>query len=160
MKSESKVKDLKQLKAIVESLKAEGKRIVFTNGCFDLLHLGHVTYLEEAKSYGDVLIVGLNSDNSVKRIKGPQRPIMPEWARARILAALWAVDYVVIFEEDTPLRVIKELRPHVLVKGGDWKQEEVVGRELVEEVKILPYLEGFSTTAIVRKIKALPVETP
>lgn len=159
MKSESKVKDLEELKTIVEFLKAEGKRIVFTNGCFDLLHLGHVTYLEEARSYGDVLIVGLNSDTSVKRIKGPQRPIMPELARARILAALWAVDYVVIFEEDTPLKVIKELRPHVLVKGGDWKEEEVVGRELVEEVKIVPYVEGFSTTAIVQKIKALPVET-
>lgn len=160
MKSESKIKNLEELKAIVESLKAKGKRIVFTNGCFDILHLGHVTYLEEARSYGDVLIVGLNSDTSVRRIKGPQRPIMPEWARARVLAALWAVDYVVIFGEDTPLRVIKELKPHVLVKGGDWRQEEVVGRELVEEVRILPYLEGFSTTAIVRKIKALPVETP
>ncbi len=159
MRSESKIKGLEELKAIVAALKAEGKRIVFTNGCFDLLHVGHVAYLEEARSYGDVLIVGLNSDASVKRIKGPQRPIMPEWARARMLAALWAVDYVVVFEEETPLRVIRELKPHVLVKGGDWKEEQVIGRELVEEVKITPYLEGFSTTALVRKIKGLPMET-
>jgi D-beta-D-heptose 7-phosphate kinase/D-beta-D-heptose 1-phosphate adenosyltransferase len=151
--SSSKIKDLQELKGIVQKLKKEGKRIVFTNGCFDLLHPGHIKCLEEAKKLGDVLIVGINSDQSVKRLKGPQRPIMPLWGRMMLLGALEAVDYVVCFEEDTPLELIKELQPDVLVKGGDWKEEEVVGRELVSEVKIVEYQEGFSTTSIIEKIK-------
>ena len=151
--SSSKIKDLQELKGIVQKLKKEGKRIVFTNGCFDLLHPGHIKCLEEAKKFGDVLIVGINSDQSVKRLKGPQRPIMPLWGRMMLLGALEAVDYVVCFEEDTPLELIKELQPDVLVKGGDWKEEEVVGRELVSEVKIVEYQEGFSTTSIIEKIK-------
>jgi D-beta-D-heptose 7-phosphate kinase/D-beta-D-heptose 1-phosphate adenosyltransferase len=151
--SSSKIKDLQELKGIVQKLKKEGKRIVFTNGCFDLLHPGHIKCLEEAKKFGDVLIVGINSDQSVKRLKGPQRPIMPLWGRMMLLGALEAVDYVVCFEEDTPFELIKELQPDVLVKGGDWKEEEVVGRELVSEVKIVEYQEGFSTTSIIEKIK-------
>ena len=151
--SSSKIKDLQELKGIVQKLKKEGKKIVFTNGCFDLLHPGHIKCLEEAKKLGDVLIVGINSDQSVKRLKGPQRPIMPLWGRMMLLGALEAVDYVVCFEEDTPLELIKELQPDVLVKGGDWKEEEVVGRELVSEVKIVEYQEGFSTTSIIEKIK-------
>jgi D-beta-D-heptose 7-phosphate kinase/D-beta-D-heptose 1-phosphate adenosyltransferase len=151
--SSSKIKDLQELKGIVQKLKKEGKKIVFTNGCFDLLHPGHIKCLEEAKKLGDVLIVGINSDQSVKRLKGPQRPIMPLWGRMMLLGALEAVDYVVCFEEDTPLELIKELQPDVLVKGGDWKEEEVVGRELVSEVKIVEYQKGFSTTSIIEKIK-------
>jgi D-beta-D-heptose 7-phosphate kinase/D-beta-D-heptose 1-phosphate adenosyltransferase len=151
--SSSKIKDLQELKGIVQKLQKEGKRIVFSNGCFDLLHPGHIKCLEEAKKLGDVLIVGINSDQSVKRLKGPQRPIMPLWGRMMLLGALEAVDYVVCFEEDTPLELIKELQPDVLVKGGDWKEEEVVGRELVSEVKIVEYQEGFSTTSIIEKIK-------
>jgi len=151
--SSSKIKDRKELKGIVQQLKREGKKIVFTNGCFDLLHAGHIKCLEEAKKFGDVLIVGVNSDQSVRRLKGPERPIMPIWGRMTLLGALEAVDYVVCFDEDTPLELIKELKPDVLVKGGDWKEEEVVGRELVPEVRIVKYEEGFSTTSLIEKIK-------
>ncbi len=152
---ESKIKGLDELKAILSDLKAQGKRIVFTNGCFDLLHPGHISCLQEAKALGDVLVVAVNSDESVRRLKGPGRPIMPLEARMKVLSALEAVDFVLPFEEDTPLRVISELKPHVLVKGGDWKPEEVVGRELVQEVRIVPYCEGFSTTEIIRRILKL-----
>ena len=151
--SSSKIKDRKELKGIVQQLKREGKKIVFTNGCFDLLHAGHIKCLEEAKKFGDVVIVGVNSDQSVRRLKGPERPIMPIWGRMTLLGALEAVDYVVCFDEDTPLELIKELKPDVLVKGGDWKEEEVVGRELVPEVRIVKYEEGFSTTSLIEKIK-------
>lgn len=153
--TEGKIKTLEELQGIVQGLKAQGKRIVFTNGCFDLLHPGHVEYLEEARGFGDVLIVAVNGDQSLRRLKGPERPIMPLWARMRVLAGLEAVDYVLPFEEDTPLRVIAALRPHVLVKGGDWSPEEVVGRELVEEVRIVTYREGFSTSGIIRRIKGV-----
>ena len=147
-----KIKGREELAKIIEGLKREGKRIVFTNGCFDLLHAGHVTYLEEAREFGDVLVVGVNSDSSVRRIKGPRRPIVPLEQRMAVLAALEAVDYVVPFEEDTPYELIALLRPHTLVKGGDWRAEEVVGRELVEEVRIIPYLEGVSTSGIIERI--------
>ena len=138
---------------VLARLRSEGKRVVFTNGCFDLLHLGHVTYLEEARRLGDLLVVGVNTDESVRRIKGPGRPIVPLEQRLAVLAALEAVDYVVPFGEDTPYELIKALRPHVLVKGGDWRPEEVVGRDLVEEVRIVPYREGFSTTGLIEKVK-------
>lgn len=138
---------------VLARLRSEGKRVVFTNGCFDLLHLGHVTYLEEARGLGDLLVVGVNTDESVRRIKGPGRPIVPLEQRMAVLAALEAVDYVVPFGEDTPYELIKALRPHVLVKGGDWRTEEVVGRDLVEEVRIVPYREGFSTTGLIEKVK-------
>ena len=147
-----KIKGREELAKIIQGLKREGKKIVFTNGCFDLLHAGHVTYLEEARGLGDVLVVGVNSDSSVRRIKGSERPIVPLEQRMAVLAALEAVDYVVPFEEDTPYELIALLRPHTLVKGGDWRAEEVVGRELVEEVRIIPYLEGVSTSGIIERI--------
>ncbi len=133
-------------------LKAEGKRIVFTNGCFDLLHIGHVRYLREAKMKGDVLVVGLNSDESVSLIK-PGRPVTPEEQRAEILAALEMVDYVTVFDEPTPYALIDLIRPDVLVKGGDWKREEIVGSDLAAETVTVPYIQGVSTTQIIRKIK-------
>lgn len=133
------------------------KKIVFTNGCFDLLHVGHVRYLQEAKSQGQLLVVGVNSDASVKRLKGPTRPIQNENDRAEILAALAAVDFVVIFEEDTPATLIEAVRPNVLVKGGDWKPEQIVGGTFVlsygGEVKSLQFVEGRSTTKIIEKSK-------
>ena len=150
-----KIKGREELAKIIEGLKREGKKIVFTNGCFDLLHAGHVTYLEEAREFGDVLVVGVNSDSSVRRIKGSGRPIVSLEQRMAVLAALEAVDYVVPFEEDTPYELIALLRPHTLVKGGDWRAEEVVGRELVEEVRIIPYLEGVSTTELIARVKTL-----
>lgn len=133
------------------------KKIVFTNGCFDLLHVGHVRYLQEAKAQGQVLVVGVNSDASVKRLKGPTRPIQNENDRAEILAALAAVDYSVIFEDDTPAKLIETVRPNVLVKGGDWKPDQIVGGPFVlsygGEVKSLQFVEGRSTTKIIEKSK-------
>ncbi len=132
-------------------------KIVFTNGCFDLLHVGHVRYLQEAKSCGELLVVGVNSDDSVKRLKGPTRPIQNENDRAEILSALACVDYVVLFSEDTPAQLIEQVRPNVLVKGGDWKPEQIVGSSFVMsyggEVKSLQFVEGRSTTIIIEKSK-------
>jgi D-beta-D-heptose 7-phosphate kinase/D-beta-D-heptose 1-phosphate adenosyltransferase len=138
----------------IHRLKMAGKKVVFTNGCFDLIHIGHVRCLQKAKEYGDVLIVGLNSDRSVADIK-PGRPVMPEDQRAEILASLEAVDYVAIFDEETPYELIKLLQPDVLVKGGDWEKEEVVGSDIVKETIIIPYIKGISTTEIIEKIKKL-----
>ena len=132
------------------------KKIVFTNGCFDLLHVGHIKYLQEARSKGDFLVVALNSDESVKKVKGPTRPIQNEADRSEILAALAAVDATVIFEEDTPENIIKSIRPDVLVKGGDWKISQIVGGEFVQsyggQVLSLLFINGKSTTSIVSKI--------
>ena len=147
------IRDLEELRKLVGDLKSQGKRIVFTNGCFDILHAGHVDYLEKAKSFGDVLIVGMNSDSSIKRIKGEKRPIVPESYRARVLVGLRAVDYVFIFSDDTPYEVIKVVRPHVLVKGADWKLEEIVGREFAERVERIPFEYDISTTKIIEMIK-------
>lgn len=137
--------------------KRNGRRIVFTNGCFELLHPGHIGELEFALSQGDILIVGLNSDSGVRRLKGPGRPLVPEGERAEILCALECVDGVVIFDEPTPREVISRLLPDVLVKGEDWALDQIVGREEVEaaggKVKRAPILQGFSTTAIIRKIR-------
>jgi rfaE bifunctional protein nucleotidyltransferase chain/domain len=144
-----------ELKAIIDKAKASNKRIVFTNGCFDIIHKGHVRYLRQAKALGDVLIVGLNSDSSVRRIK-PGRPINPEDDRAEVLSSLEMVDYVVIFDEDTPYELIRFLRPHILVKGGDWKVEDIIGSDLVEKTVSLPYVEGVSTTEVIKKIKNMP----
>jgi rfaE bifunctional protein nucleotidyltransferase chain/domain len=134
------------------------QRVVFTNGCFDILHLGHVEYLEAASQLGDVLVVGLNSDASVRRLKGPSRPVLPQEARARLLAALEFVEAVFIFEEDTPEKLIDALRPDVLVKGGDYTEDQIVGASFVHayggEVVILPYVEGYSTTGIIQKLCA------
>ncbi|MBI4844101.1 MAG: adenylyltransferase/cytidyltransferase family protein [Nitrospirae bacterium] len=146
-----KVVKREDLKEIVEKLKSEGKKIVFTNGCFDLLHIGHSRLLNEAKSFGDILIVGLNSDKSVSSIK-PGRPIIPLVQRAELLAAFSAVDYVTSFNEATPYNLIKELMPHVLVKGKDWSHD-IVGSDLVHEVRTIHLVQGISTTEIIRRIK-------
>ena len=146
-----KVKDLKTLIEVLKQLKKEGKRVVFTNGCFDIIHAGHVSYLREARSLGDVLVVGVNSDESVKRLK-PKRPIVPCAERVEVLSALEMVDYVIVFEEDTPYELIKALQPDVLVKGGDWDVKDIVGSDLVKETYSLPYREGLSTTAIINRI--------
>jgi rfaE bifunctional protein nucleotidyltransferase chain/domain len=146
-----KLQDRKNLKIICAKLRAEGKRIVFTNGCFDILHRGHVRYLEQAKKMGDVLVVGLNSDSSVSGIK-PGRPINSQRDRAAVLAALCSVDYIAVFDEKTPYALIKSLRPDVLVKGGDWKKEDIVGSDIVPETHSLPYIKGVSTTATIEKI--------
>jgi len=142
----------------VKRLQAQGQRVVFTNGCFDLLHLGHVRYLEEARSLGDALIIGVNTDASVKRLqKEPDRPVNPEGDRAALVAALACVDRVVLFSEDTPLELITALQPDILVKGGDYRLEEIAGREVVRarggEVKVLPLVQGYSTTALLDRIR-------
>jgi len=147
----NKVAGRSALKEIVDGLKSLGKKIVFTNGCFDLVHVGHVRYLREAKALGDVLVVGLNTDDSVRRLK-PNRPVMPEAERAEVLASLEMVDYVTLFHEDTPYELIKLLRPDVLVKGGDWRKEEIVGADIVPEVHSLPYVDHVSTTEIIERI--------
>ncbi len=157
MKSyKGKIKTLPHLKSICWELRQSGKKIVFTNGCFDILHPGHTRYLEETKAMGDYLIVAVNSDKSVQAIKGPNRPILPEMARAELVAALGFVDAVLIFNEKDPFNVIKQLIPHVLVKGGDWAEDEIIGADIVKasggEVKRIPYVEGFSTTGIIDKI--------
>lgn len=143
-----------ELKAVVESLRVKGKKIVFTNGCFDILHVGHIRYLKEARALGDALVIGLNSDKSVSVIK-PGRPVNPQDRRAEILAALEMVDYVTVFDEDTPYELIKLLKPDILVKGGDWKKEDIVGSDIAKETRSLPYVKGISTTEIIEKIKKL-----
>lgn len=145
--------------ALNEFLKAnEGRKIVFTNGCFDILHRGHVTYLTEARKLGDLLVVGMNSDASVKRLKGPERPINKETDRQYVLSQLKAVDFVEIFSEDTPLNLILKVKPAVLVKGGDWKIEQIVGaKEVIAnggEVYSLNFVDGYSTTSLISKIQA------
>jgi len=143
-----------QIEEIIADLKSTGKKVVFTNGCFDIIHVGHVRYLAEARSLGDILVTGLNSDESVSRIK-PGRPITPEHQRAEVLSALESVDYVVLFNEETPYELIKEVRPDVLVKGADWKKEDIVGNDIVSEVHTIPFVEGISTSEIIRKIQEL-----
>lgn len=143
-----------ELRSTVHRLKAEGKKIVFTNGCFDLIHIGHVRSLKEAKKLGDVLVVGLNSDRSVSLIK-PRRPIIPQEQRAEILASLDMIDYVSLFDEETPYELIKLIQPDVLVKGGDWEKEDVVGADIAKETHSIPYIQGISTTEIIEKIKKL-----
>jgi rfaE bifunctional protein nucleotidyltransferase chain/domain len=143
-----------------QQLRASGKTIVFTNGVFDLLHPGHVRYLQQARSLGDALIVGINSDRSVRAVKGPGRPINPEHERAEILAALTCVDAVVIFDEETPLEIISAIAPDVLVKGADWAENAIVGRDIVEasggRVVRATIEEGYSTTSILAKIRSNP----
>ena len=134
-------------------MKSKNKKIIFTNGCFDLLHLGHIKYLETAKSFGNVLIVGVNSDKSIKNLKGKGRPINSQFDRAYILAALEAVDYVVIFDEDTPIDLIKAIHPDILVKGGDYKGKEVVGQDIVDKVKLVEFIKGKSSTQTIKKIQ-------
>lgn len=154
---ENKIKAEKKIKKIVATLKKEGKKVAFTNGCFDILHYGHIKYLQDARRLADVLVVGLNSDSSVRKIKGNSRPINKQADRAKVLSALCAVDYVTLFEEETPLKLIKLLRPDVLIKGGDWRPERIVGADFVKtgggRVVTMPYLKGYSTTELLKKIK-------
>jgi rfaE bifunctional protein nucleotidyltransferase chain/domain len=152
-----KIKSLDELKAIALEAKKNRNSIVFTNGCFDLLHRGHLHLLRQAKAFGDILIVALNSDRSVREIKGPSRPILREADRGALIAALEMVDYVIFFDEPDPYEMIALLRPNVLVKGGDWSVDRVVGSEVVQQdggrVEVIPYLKGFSTTEIIERIR-------
>lgn len=149
-----KILNWNELKKVIDRLKPDGKKIVFTNGCFDIIHVGHIRYLKEAKALGDVLIVGLNSDKSVSKIK-PTRPINPQNHRAEVLSSFDMVDYVTLFDEETPYELIKLVQPDVLVKGGDWKKEEIVGSDIAKETHSLPYIEGISTSEIIERIKRL-----
>jgi rfaE bifunctional protein nucleotidyltransferase chain/domain len=156
---QNKIKTVQELLPLLGILRAAGKKIVFTNGCFDLIHTGHTRYLSKAKSYGDLLIVAVNSDASVRGIKGENRPINSAADRLETLAALESVDYVVLFNEPDPHRIIAELQPDVLVKGGDWPIEKIIGRDIVEarggKVISVGYIEGASTTGIIEKIVKL-----
>ncbi|MBL3519344.1 D-glycero-beta-D-manno-heptose-7-phosphate kinase [Arcobacter lanthieri] len=151
--STSHIKTFKEIEKLAIKLHNQGKRIVFTNGCFDILHVGHVKYLEEAKSYGDVLILGLNADSSVRKLKGEKRPINTQEDRAYILASLESVDYVVIFEEETPYELINLIKPHTLVKGGDYEGKEVVGQDIADELKLVQFVDGKSTTNTIKRIQ-------
>jgi len=151
----SKIKSIKEF-LIIKNSTLKNKQLVFTNGCFDILHRGHIEYLQEAKTLGDVLVVGLNSDSSVKKLKGENRPINKEMDRAICLAALEAVDYIIIFNEDTPYHLIKTIRPHILIKGGDWREEEIVGYDIVKSYggKVISskFFSNYSTTNIIKRI--------
>ncbi|MBI4851290.1 MAG: D-glycero-beta-D-manno-heptose 1-phosphate adenylyltransferase [Acidobacteria bacterium] len=151
-----KILSLKQLSNNCQKAKANNQRIVFTNGCFDLIHPGHISYLKQARALGDLLVIAINSDASIQRIKGPLRPILFETERATVLAALEMVSYVTIFDEETPHKIISTLLPDVLVKGGDWSIDKIVGRQEVEanggKVYSLPYVDGASTTDIITRI--------
>jgi len=153
------VDDWQQAKECCQRWQQAGETVVFTNGCFDILHAGHVTYLEQARSLGNRLVIGLNTDASVRRLKGARRPIVPQAARARLLAALQAVDMVVCFDEDTPLALIQTLCPDILVKGGDYTEATIVGADFVKgkggRVEVIPFLNGFSTSNIIEKIVKL-----
>jgi rfaE bifunctional protein nucleotidyltransferase chain/domain len=153
-----KIKTLDTLKEITGRARANGKSIVFTNGCFDLLHRGHVHMLREAKACGDLLIVGINSDRSVRMIKGSDRPVFSEADRTELIAALEMVDYIVLFDEPDPYKTIEALKPDVLVKGGDWSMDKIIGSDIVEReggrVAVIPYLKGFSTTEIIERIRS------
>ncbi len=157
MNSTDKIFSVYQLQEQLNSWREQGQKIVFTNGCFDLLHLGHVDYLEKARQLGDKLVLGLNTDASISRIKGPNRPLQDEMSRARVMASLLFVDAVVLFDEDTPLQLIKTVQPDILVKGDDYSVENIVGHEVVMakggEVKTVPLVKGYSTTNIVNKIE-------
>ncbi|HEX9020823.1 MAG TPA: D-glycero-beta-D-manno-heptose 1-phosphate adenylyltransferase [Nitrospirota bacterium] len=152
----NKIKTAQELQPLLGILRAAGKKIVFTNGCFDIIHTGHTRYLSRAKTFGDVLVVAVNSDESVRSIKGEKRPVNGEADRMEVLAALESVDFVVLFNEPDPHRIISELQPDVLVKGGDWPVEKIIGREVVEarggKVISAGYIEGASTTGIIGKI--------
>lgn len=147
-----------EAQSLAATWKAAGEKVVFTNGCFDILHVGHVTYLEKAKNLGKHLILGLNTDASVRRLKGETRPLVSELARARVLAALSSIDAVVLFDQDTPTELIKRIRPDILVKGGDYKPEQVAGREYAGEVQIIDFEDGYSTTGVVEKIAKMAKE--
>jgi rfaE bifunctional protein nucleotidyltransferase chain/domain len=152
-----KLKSLEEIKAIVVAARNDGKRVAFTNGCFDVLHRGHVHVLREARACADLLIVGINGDQSVKQIKGPARPVLPESDRCEVLGAMEMVDFLVLFNEPDPGNLIADIRPDVLVKGGDWNSDKIIGADVVEaaggKVVVVPYIKGFSTTEIIERIK-------
>ncbi|MDR0970964.1 MAG: D-glycero-beta-D-manno-heptose 1-phosphate adenylyltransferase [Bacteroidales bacterium] len=156
-KIEKKILSLNEIKKKVSIWKRENKKIVFTNGCFDIIHKGHITYLASSKDLGDKLIIGLNSDSSISCLKGEMRPLQDETSRAMILASLFFVDTIVLFSEQTPYNLIKEIKPDILVKGADYKKEDIVGYDILSsyggEVKTLKFLEGYSTTNIIKKIQ-------
>lgn len=156
MNTASKIKSRQEFLSVLPELR-KNKKIVFTNGCFDLLHIGHVDYLEKARNLGDFLVVALNTDASVQRLKGPERPISPEESRTRVMASLEFVDAVILFDEETPLEIISAIKPDILVKGNDYTIENIVGADVVlsggGEVKTIPLVDGFSTTRLVNKIK-------
>ena len=156
-KTADKIKSLPDAKKKIAEWKSKGEKVVFTNGCFDLIHLGHVDYLEKARSLGDKLVLGLNTDDSVSRFKGPERPLQDQNSRARVLAGFQFIDLVVFFNDDTPLNLITELLPNILVKGSDYLAENIVGADVVKkaggEVKTIDFVPGYSTTRIVEKIK-------
>jgi rfaE bifunctional protein nucleotidyltransferase chain/domain len=158
---EKKILRRESLRRRVRAWQAQGLTVVFTNGCFDLLHIGHVTLLDQARRCGDRLIVGINSDASVRRLKGPSRPIVPEHARARVLAGLEAVDAIAVFDEPTPLELMLVLRPDIIVKGGDYRANEIIGAAEVRswggKVKIVPFVEGFSTSTLIAKAAQPPL---
>ena len=155
----NKILDRDQAKLVVAKWLAEGEKVVFTNGCFDIVHRGHIDYLSKAKDKGSKLILGLNTDASVKRLKGPQRPVVDEQSRAILMASLQFIDLVVFFDEDTPYELIKILQPDILVKGSDYKAEDIVGYDIIMakggKVETIDFVPGFSTTSIVDKIKSL-----
>jgi len=157
MKNE-RIIESKNIKKEISELKKESKKIVFTNGCFDIIHAGHISYLNEAKALGDILIVGLNSDESVRRLKGADRPVVNERDRAYVLANLKPVDYVVMFDEDTPYELIKKIKPDILVKGADYAGKNVAGRDIVEssggKTVLINFIEGKSTSEIIKKIQS------
>ena len=154
--TKQKIKTTNEIKELAEELKKQNKIIVTTNGVFDILHLGHIKYLQEAKKLGDVLIVAINSDSSVKQIKGPERPINNEQSRAEVLAALSFVDYVVIFNETDPVNILSEIKPDIHVKGGDYKIDEIIEKDIVEKnngkIVLIPEIKGYSTTDLINKI--------
>ncbi|NWF55423.1 MAG: D-glycero-beta-D-manno-heptose 1-phosphate adenylyltransferase [Syntrophaceae bacterium] len=151
-----KIKNIKEIKSIVGRLKGLKKKVVFTNGCFDILHVGHIRYLKKARSLGDILVVGLNTDRSVREIKGEKRPIVPQDERAEVLSTLEFVDYVVLFDDPDPLSLIKEIKPNLLVKGADWTKDKIIGRDVVERaggrVARVPLVPGASSTGVIEKI--------
>ena len=151
-----KIRSLEELRLELDTHREKTAKIVFTNGCFDLLHVGHIRYLQQARRMGDLLVVGINSDESVRRLKGPSRPLQPEQDRAEILAGLACVDYVVSFHQDTPIVLIERLKPDVLVKGADWPVDKIVGRDVVEQsggtVATISYVKGISTSGLIERI--------
>ena len=148
-----KLKSLDELLNRLNDHRQQGKKIVFTNGCFDILHRGHVTYLQETARHGDILVLGLNSDASVSKLKGPDRPVNNELDRAYVLAALECIDYIVIFTEDTPHQILSQIKPDVLAKGGDSAIEDVVGREFAGQTVLINFVEGYSTSKIIERMK-------
>ncbi|MGE5848940.1 MAG: D-glycero-beta-D-manno-heptose 1-phosphate adenylyltransferase [Candidatus Methylomirabilota bacterium] len=164
MRAARKVRSLEGVARAVRRAQAAGRRVVFTNGCFDLLHRGHIRYLEQARSLGDLLVVAVNSDASVRQLKGAGRPVVPADQRAEVLAALAAVDLVLIFDERDPGRVIRTVRPDVLVKGGDWPVDQIVGADFVRSagglVRSLPYVEGTSSTTLIRRLASASSRQP